>query len=265
MLCLHISLPLPFTWYQIQGSQTRYHIQARFFRVGLQGAKVFSQLTMATNTSLKNTQITQFNGNNYDYWAITMKDLFFSQEIWDLVENGFPKLADAAEYNALTRAKKDLLRDNKNKDSKALFYIFQVVHESISSRIATTKSSKKSWDILQITYQGMTKVETTKLQILRRDFETMYMKDGESVDFLFTQIIGLVNQIRSHGETLEDRRVVEKILRSFPTKFELIVVSMIEETNNLSQFSIDELHASLISHEHRLSRSTNTSFEHAFK
>jgi len=39
--------------------------------------------------------------------------------------------------------------------------------------------------------------------------------------------------IRSHGETLEDRRVVENILRSFPAKFESIVVT-IEETKNLS-------------------------------
>jgi hypothetical protein len=107
-------------------------------------------------------------------------------------------------------------------------------------------------------------VKTTKLQMLRRDFETIYMRESDKIDSLLTQIIGLVNQIRSYGETFEDGRVVEKILRSLPTIFESIVVSK-EETENLSQFSIDELHASLISHEHRLSRSANSTLEHAFK
>lgn len=50
-----------------------------------------------------------------------MKDLFFYQDIWDLVENGFPKLADATTYNTLNQVEKDLLRDNKNMVSKALF------------------------------------------------------------------------------------------------------------------------------------------------
>lgn len=193
-----------------------------------------------------------------------MKALFSAQDLWELVENGYPEPIDTAAYNALSQADKDLLKENRKKDSKVLFFIFQGVHESIFPRIQGASKSKQAWDILQTAYQGMTKVKTAKLQMLRRDFETIYMKDTESVDSFFTQIIGLVNQIRSHGETLEDQRVVEKILRSLPTKFESIAVT-IEETKDLSQFSVDELHASLISHEHRLSRTANTSLEHAFK
>jgi len=108
----------------------------------------------------------------------------------------------------------------------------------------------------------MTKLKTAKLQMFRRDFETVFMKDSDSIDTFFTQVMGLVNQIRSHGETFEDRRIIEKILRSLATRFQSIVVT-IEETKNLSQLLVDELHASLISHEHRLSRLANTSLEHS--
>eukprot|EP00253_Pinus_taeda_P002547 PITA_02547 len=162
----------------------------------------------------------QFNGNNYDYWDITMKALFNSQDIWDLVDSGFQEPANVTTYNALSQAERDLLRDNKKKDAKFLFFIFQTVHESIFPRVATTKS-KQAWDTLQTTYQGMAK-------------------------------------------TLEERRIVEKFLRSLPVRFDAIVVA-IEETNDLSQFSVDELHASLISHEHRINRATSSSLEHAFK
>ena len=100
--------------------------------------------------------------------------------------------------------------------------------------------------------------------MLRRDFETLCMKESENVDSSFTHVVGLVTQIKSHGETLEERRIVEKVLRSLPTMFDSIVVA-IEETKDLSQLSVDGLHALLISHEHVLNRETNSSLEHAFK
>eukprot|EP00253_Pinus_taeda_P020411 PITA_20411 len=79
------------------------------------------------------------------------------------------------------------------------------------------------------------------------------MKESDNIDSFFTQVIGLVTQIRSHGEILKERRIVEKLLRVLPSKFDVIVTT-IEETKDLTNFSVDELHASLITHEQRLSR-----------
>eukprot|EP00253_Pinus_taeda_P025032 PITA_25032 len=110
----------------------------------------------------------------------------------------------------------------------------------------------------------MEKVKTTKIQLLRRDFENLCMKESDNIDSFFTHVIGLVTQIRTHGEVLEERRIVEKLLRILPSKFDVIVAT-IEETKDLSNFSVDELHASLITHEQRLSRNENSSLEQAFK
>ena len=71
------------------------------------------------------------------------------------------------------------------------------------------------------------------LHLLRRDFETNCMKEYENIDSFFTHVIGMVTQIKSHGETLEERRIVEKFLRSLPVRFDTIVVA-IEETKYLS-------------------------------
>ncbi len=90
------------------------------------------------------------------------------------------------------------------------------------------------------------------------------MKESDNIDSFFTQVIGLVTQIRSHGEILEERRIVEKLLRVLPSKFDVIVTT-IEETKDLTNFTVDELHASLITHEQRLSRNENSSLEQAFK
>eukprot|EP00253_Pinus_taeda_P026417 PITA_26417 len=193
-----------------------------------------------------------------------MRALFASQDLQELVEYGFEEPTDENEFNRLTQGKKDLLKSNRKKDSKALVFLYQAVHESVFPRIAAAKTSKEAWQTLKTAYQGMEKVKTAKLQLLRRDFENLCMKESDNIDSFFTHVIGLVTQIRTHGKILEERRIVEKLLRILPSKFDVIVTT-IEETKDVSNFSVDELHASLITHEQRLSRNENSSMEHAFK
>eukprot|EP00253_Pinus_taeda_P036700 PITA_36700 len=218
----------------------------------------------STGMGMFNTQLPQFNGKNYDYWAITMRTLFASQDLWELVEDGFEEPIDENEFNRLTPAEKDLLKSNRKKDSKALVFLYQAVDQSVFPRLAAAKTSNEAWQTLKTAYQGMEKVKTAKLQLLRRDFENLNMKESDNIDLFFTHVIGLITQMRTHGETIEERRIVEKILRVLPSKFDTIVTT-IEETKDLSNFSVDELPASLITHEQRLSRNENSSLEQAFK
>ena len=74
------------------------------------------------------------------------------------------------------------------------------------------------------------------------------MKDSENVYTFYNRVVGLINQLKSHGEAIEDGRVVEKKIRSLPPRFENLVVTLEEHTDML-KFTIDELQASLINHE----------------
>ena len=71
------------------------------------------------------------------------------------------------------------------------------------------------------------------------------MKDSDSVDSFYTRFVGLINQLKSHGETITDQRVVEKILKSLPPRFENLVVTL-EEHTDMTMFTIDELQGSPI-------------------
>ena len=51
------------------------------------------------------------------------------------------------------------------------------MHETILLRLAVNNTAKKGCDTLETSYQGLDKVTTSNLQILRRDFESMSMKD----------------------------------------------------------------------------------------
>ena len=107
-------------------------------------------------------------------------------------------------------------------------------------------------------------MKTVKLQNLRRDFKNLKIKDNESVDTFMTQVMSVVNQLRQYGDDVENKRVIEKVLRSLTKKFEPVVVP-IEEFKDLSLMQIDELIGSLVTHESRISRYEEGSMEHAFK
>ena len=83
---------------------------------------------------------------------------------------------------------------------------------------------------METAYQGLAKVETSRLHILRRYFEYMSMKYLESIESFYTSFVGLINQLKSHGEAREDQRVVGKVLRSLPPIFESLVVTL-KKTN----------------------------------
>ncbi|XP_059070119.1 uncharacterized protein LOC131859893 [Cryptomeria japonica] len=109
---------------------------------------------MATNNTQIRPQIPIFNGKNYEFWAIKMKTLFCSQDIWDLVEKSFAEPQDDAAYQRLQQTEKDQLKDNRKKDVKALFLIQQAMDESIFPKVSAATRSKKAWETLETAYQG---------------------------------------------------------------------------------------------------------------
>ena len=114
----------------------------------------------STSSSL---QTTIFTRKNYEYWSLTMKALFRGQDVWEIVQHGYVEPTDMTTYNNLTQAEKDVLREQRKKDGKALFFIHQAMHESILPRIAAKTNAKEAWDTLETAYQGLDKVKTSKL------------------------------------------------------------------------------------------------------
>ena len=106
-------------------------------------------------------------------------------------------------------------------------------------------------------YEGSARVKHAQLQALRRDFETLQMKDGESVTNYYAKTMEISNKMRFYGEKMEDVTIVEKILRSLTPKFDYVVYS-IEESKNIDAFFLDELQSSLLVHEQKMKRSSTS-------
>ena len=80
-------------------------------------------MASTSRSHMSSLQTPIFTWKNYEYWFLTMKDLFRGQDVWDIIKNGYVERADQAAYNSISQAKKDILREQRKKDEKDFFYI----------------------------------------------------------------------------------------------------------------------------------------------
>ena len=57
--------------------------------------------------------------------------------------------------------------------------------ESPLEKIAKVESSKETWEILGIFFNGVDRVKRIRLQTLRVEFEVAHVKDGETISNYF--------------------------------------------------------------------------------
>ncbi|XP_019425092.1 PREDICTED: uncharacterized protein LOC109333970 [Lupinus angustifolius] len=214
---------------------------------------------MASNSGFTMTLPT-LDGKNYERWHIQMKVLFGYQEVLEIVQNGYQSVGEDA-----TEAQRSTFKECKKRDYKALFMIHQCVDESNFENISGAKTTKETWDNLEKCYDGAEKVKKVKLQTLRREYELLQMKDGDTISDYFTKIRSLTNLMNGCGEVIRDQLVVEKVLRTLNPKFDHVVVA-IEESKDLEVFKIEELKNSLEAHEQRIKeRNSNRNSNQAFQ
>uniref|UniRef100_A0A803MD58 Retrovirus-related Pol polyprotein from transposon TNT 1-94-like beta-barrel domain-containing protein n=1 Tax=Chenopodium quinoa TaxID=63459 RepID=A0A803MD58_CHEQI len=181
-----------------------------------------------TNPSSK-PLIPIFKGEKYHLWSLKMKTMFKSQELWDLVENGYdePNLAPAIPDAQL--------KENRKKDAKALFFIQSALDDDIFPRITAATSAHEAWETLKQEYLGDQRVIKVRLQTLRSDFAKLAMGEKEHVQNYLSRVTEIVSEMRSY------------------------------ESKDLSSFTFDELMGSLLAHESRMKKSATKVEEKAFQ
>ncbi|KAK8916713.1 hypothetical protein KSP39_PZI022778 [Platanthera zijinensis] len=205
-----------------------------------------------------------FDGEHYDFWSVHMRLVFQSQGLWHLIEKEAAK--EPAETSKGKEPAAETLKaaqEEAMQEAKALLLLHQGVSKGIYPRIMGASTPKCAWDILHSEFQGSEKVIAIKLQHQWKMFENISMKENETIKEFVTRLMVIVNQIRSLGDKLKDKKIAPKILRCLPPKFNAIVTT-IEETKDLKHLSISELMGSLQAHEERVKGSSGE-LEHVFQ
>ncbi|GAU19312.1 hypothetical protein TSUD_335980 [Trifolium subterraneum] len=186
------------------------------------------------------------NSNNWDRWSKQMKVIFGFQEVQEVIEAGITPIAANA-----TEAEQTAHRALKKKDFKAMFFIHQCVDLVNFQKIENATSSKECWDILEKGHSGNDKLKQVRLTTWKRQFELLQMDDNESIAEYFNKITNITNQMKSCGSTVSDGDMVEKIIGTLSSKFDYIIVAIME-AKDVSTMKLEELQCSLESHEQRI-------------
>lgn len=182
--------------------------------------------TMETDKSKEGTvglTYPMLNRGNYTTWALKMKVNMQAHGIWEVVD---PKGSEA------------VVADKK--DKIALAAIYQSIPEDVLLSIAEKETAKDAWEAVKVLCQGADRVKQAKVQTLKSEFESMNMKDSDSLDDFCMKLNGLVTNIRALGDKMVESYVVKKVLRAMPNRF-LQITSAIEQFGDLEKMTMEEV------------------------
>lgn len=147
---------------------------------------------MTSEGNFVQPSIPRFDGH-YDHWAMLMENFLRSKEYWTLVQIGF---TEPAAGSTLQEAQLKRLEEMRLKDLKVKNYLFQAIDQTILETILQKDTSKQIWDSMKTKYEGNARVKHSILQALRKEWEALEMKTGESVTDYFSRVMSVANKMR---------------------------------------------------------------------
>ncbi|KAA0065486.1 gag-proteinase polyprotein [Cucumis melo var. makuwa] len=190
------------------------------------------------------------DGGNYGYWKSRMIAFLMSLDMrsWKAIISGWEHPTKKDEFGKVTR-KSELKWMSEEDDatvgnSRALNTLFNVVDQNIFKLINTYKFAKAAWEILEVAYEGTSNIKMSRMQILTSHFKALKMEEDETIAEFIVRVLNIANELYTLGEKMSDSKLVRKVLRSLPSRFN-IKITTIEEANDLSKMKLDELFGSL--------------------
>ena len=110
---------------------------------------------------------------NYTEWSLLMKVKLQARGIWDAIELG---------------------ADDYQEDRMALEAILQAVPPEMMPGLAIKRTAKEAWEAIRAMRVGSDRVRKGKVQQLKKEFEMISFRDGESVDDFALRLTNLVDR-----------------------------------------------------------------------
>ncbi|KAL5541374.1 hypothetical protein UlMin_042465 [Ulmus minor] len=198
---------------------------------------------------LSNSRPPLLEGMNYLIWKTKMRSFLCSldDDVWFSILEGYKIPAEVTEEGSVQKPRSKWTIQEKrdsNMNSKALNALFCGVDDLNFRYIQNCKIAKEAWDKLEVAHEGIDGVKRSKLQMLTPQFESIRMEEGEKVADFNAKLIDITNRSCLLGEEYIESKIVRKILRSLPHRFQGKVI-VIEESKNVDKIRLEELIGSL--------------------
>ncbi|XP_070043253.1 uncharacterized protein [Nicotiana tomentosiformis] len=207
------------------------------------------------------------NGQHFSYWKVLMETYTMSYDIkvWRVIKKGnlsIPPKKEKDDEIIVSSNPFDLDYYTEEQavviqvNAKTKHMLYNAISREEYEKISSYETTKEMWDKLEVIYEGTNKVKETKINLLVRDYELFQIKDGESVEEMFSWFSKILGDLNSFGTPIRSEEQVRKILRSHPTIWQPKVIAL--ECKDLEKLSYDELRGDLITFEKtHLSRKYN--------
>ncbi|XP_073139041.1 uncharacterized protein [Henckelia pumila] len=194
------------------------------------------------------------DGSNYAIWKVRMRVYIKSidEKAWQRVLQGWspPRKTDG-EGNFLLKPETDWNAEEtaaSNMNNKALNVIFTSLDSNMFALVTNCVCAKQAWEKLQMHCDGSESVRRTKRRILTTQFENLRMEESETIDEYERRLRKIENEAIDLGDAISNKRLVSKVLRSLPERFQM-KICVIDESKDTSILSLDELMSSLRTYE----------------
>ena len=125
---------------------------------------------------------------------------FETLEIWDTIDPGGDKV-------------------KRSRDRQAMAGILRSVPQEMWQLLGAKKTVKEAWEAVRSMRVGADRIKEANAQRLLKEFENIKFKDSEMVDEFALRIGALAADLRTSSETVDDARVVKKMLRVLPQRY----------------------------------------------
>ncbi|KZV28596.1 hypothetical protein F511_13644 [Dorcoceras hygrometricum] len=119
------------------------------------------------------------------------------------------------------------------------------------SKIKTCATAKDIWEKLTEICEGNDETKENKLTVAQQEYESMKMKDGETMTEFDERFSAVVIELTSLGKEYSNRELALKVMRALPREWDVKTMSM-RESKNLNKLELHDLFANLKAYEFEL-------------
>lgn len=179
---------------------------------------------MSFDMATDGSRFTKLKGReNYDTWKISAKSYLVIKKVWSCVANGLPADAKA---------------EQKETDLLAWSELSLLIHESVYSYIAETKSAKEAWKALETAFEdsGLCR----KVALLKQLVQ-LKSSDCTSMEEYINQVTMTSLKVKKTGLNLDDEIVASLMLAGLPNEFTPLVMAYENSSEKLTTEGVKTL------------------------
>ncbi|KZV57139.1 hypothetical protein F511_41268 [Dorcoceras hygrometricum] len=119
------------------------------------------------------------------------------------------------------------------------------------SKIKTCTTSKEIWEKLIQICEGNDETKENKLTVAQQKYESIKMKDGETMAEFDERFSAMVIELTSLGNEYINRELALKVMRALPREWDVKTMAM-RESKDLNKLELHDLFANLKAYEFEL-------------